>query len=204
MSAIAIGASRLRARARAPHPADLEPGSARMTVASNLGFPRIGHRRELKVALEQYWAGTLDEAGLEQAARSLRHAHWKLQAGLGISHIPSGDFSLYDHVLDTACMLGAIPPGYGFRGGPVSHATYFALARGARGTAAEAALGIAPGRPALEMTKWFDTNYHYMVPTLSAGQRFELTANRLRAQFDEAKAANLRTRPGAARPRELP
>ena len=104
-----------------------------------------------------------------EAAKSLRAAHWKWQGGLGISHVPSGDFSLYDHVLDTACMLGAIPDGYGWSGGAVSHCTYFALARGARGTAAEAAAGVLPGRPALEMTKWFDTNYHYMVPALSRG-----------------------------------
>jgi len=166
-----------------------------MTVASNLGFPRIGHRRELKAALEQFWAGTLDEAGLNQAATSLRARHWKLQAGLGISHVPSGDFALYDHVLDTACMLGAIPPGYGWSGGPVSLPTYFALARGSRGTAAEQAAGIAAGAPALEMTKWFDTNYHYLVPRLAAGQRFALTTNHPRAQFEEAKACNLRTRP---------
>ena len=166
-----------------------------MTVASNLGFPRIGRRRELKTALEQFWVGKLDAAGLEDAAAVLRTAHWKLQASLGISHIPSGDFSLYDHVLDTACMLGAIPPGYGWSGGPVSLATGFALARGARGTPDEREAGISPGLPALEMTKWFDTNYHYIVPSLSAGQNFALTSNRKLAHFNEAKAINLRTRP---------
>lgn len=166
-----------------------------MTVASNLGFPRIGRRRELKTALEQFWAGTLDEAGLDAAATALRARHWKLQAGSGISHVPSGDFSLYDHVLDTACMLGAIPPGCGWSEGPVSLPTYFALARGSRGTAAEQAAGIASGQPALEMTKWFDTNYHYLVPRLSAGQRFMLTVNRPLLQFREAAAFSLRTRP---------
>jgi 5-methyltetrahydropteroyltriglutamate--homocysteine methyltransferase len=166
-----------------------------MTVASNLGFPRIGHRRELKFALEQYWSGELDEAGLNEAARTLRARHWRLQVGHGISHVPSGDFSLYDHVLDTACMLGAIPPGYGWQEGPVSLASYFALARGSRGTAAEQAAGIQPGLKALEMTKWFDTNYHYLVPRLSAGQHFTLTENRPLAQFNEAGANALRTRP---------
>ena len=166
-----------------------------MTIASNLGFPRIGRRRELKTALEQYWSGELDEAGLRSAAAALRARHWKQQAGLGISHVPSGEFSLYDHVLDTACMLGAIPPGYGWSEGPVSLATYFALARGSRATAAEQASGISPGLPAMEMTKWFDTNYHYLVPRLSRGQRFSLTSNRLLAQFREAMTLPLRTRP---------
>jgi 5-methyltetrahydropteroyltriglutamate--homocysteine methyltransferase len=166
-----------------------------MTVASNLGFPRIGHRRELKTALERFWAGDLDQAGLDAAAAALRAKHWKLQNGLGISHVPSGDFALYDQVLDMACMLGAIPAGYGWSEGPVSLATVFALARGSRGTAAEQATGIAPGLPALEMTKWFDTNYHYLVPRLSAGQAFTVTANRALAAWQEAMALRLRTRP---------
>jgi 5-methyltetrahydropteroyltriglutamate--homocysteine methyltransferase len=166
-----------------------------MTVASNLGFPRIGRRRELKFALERHWAGELDEAGLLAEAGRLRAAHWSLQQGMGISHVPSGDFSLYDGVLDTACTLGAIPAGYGWQGGPVSLATLFALARGSRGTEAERAAGIRPGLPALEMTKWFDTNYHYLVPRLAAEQRFELTGNRALTQFQEALAAGTRTRP---------
>src|SRR5689334_16819456 len=166
-----------------------------MTVASNLGFPRIGARRELKFALEQFWSGELDETGLVNAARALRNRHWKLQTGHGISHVPSGDFSLYDHVLDTACMLGAIPPGYGWQDGPVSLSSYFALARGSRGTAMEKAAGIDAGLPALEMTKWFDTNYHYLVPRLTAEQRFTLTENRPLAQFREAAETPIRTRP---------
>ncbi len=167
-----------------------------MTVASNLGFPRIGARRELKFALERFWSGTLDETGLATAAKGLRNTHWKLQAGHGIGHTPSGDFSLYDHVLDTACMLGAIPPGYGWQDGPVSLPSYFALARGSRGTEAEHAAGIAPGSPALEMTKWFDTNYHYLVPRLSADQHFTLTENRPLVQFREALSdLSIRTRP---------
>jgi 5-methyltetrahydropteroyltriglutamate--homocysteine methyltransferase len=165
------------------------------TIASNLGFPRIGPRRELKVALEAFWAGALDEAELHAEAARLSAAHWRLQAGLGLDHVPSGDASLYDHVLDTACMLGAIPPGYGWEGGRVSLATYFALARGARGAPAEAAAGIAPGLPALEMTKWFDTNYHWLVPRLARDQRFELTENRPLAQFRAAQGLGIATRP---------
>ncbi|OJY76311.1 MAG: 5-methyltetrahydropteroyltriglutamate--homocysteine S-methyltransferase [Rhodospirillales bacterium 70-18] len=166
-----------------------------MTIASNLGFPRIGARRELKFALERHWSGELDAAGLLAQAQALRAHHWRLQQSLGISHIPSNDFALYDHVLDTACMLGVIPEGYGWQGGPVSLATSFALARGARGTEAERAAGIAGRRPALEMTKWFDTNYHYLVPRVTAAQRFQLTENRPLAAFREAEALGLRTRP---------
>jgi 5-methyltetrahydropteroyltriglutamate--homocysteine methyltransferase len=118
-----------------------------------------------------------------------------LQQGLGISHVPSGDFSLYDGVLDNACMLGAIPPGYGWNGGAVGLPTMFALARGSRNSPAEREAGIEPGLPALEMTKWFDTNYHYLVPRLIAEQRFELTGNRPLAMFQEALAAGQRTRP---------
>jgi len=166
-----------------------------MTIASNLGFPRIGARRELKTALESFWSDQLDKPGLDAVASELRRHHWKLQNGSGISHIPSGDFSLYDHVLDTACMLGAIPPGYGWTAGPVSTATLFALARGSRGTDAERAAGILPSQPALEMTKWFDTNYHYLVPRLTRETSFALTVNRPLAHFLEASALNLRTRP---------
>jgi 5-methyltetrahydropteroyltriglutamate--homocysteine methyltransferase len=156
-----------------------------MTIASTLGFPRIGARRELKTALERFWSGTIDEAALDATAKDLRARHWRAQVGSRISHVPSGDFSLYDHVLDTACMVGAIPPGYGWSEGPVSLNTYFALARGAHGET---------GSPALEMTKWFDTNYHYLVPQLHRAQRFTLTENRPLAQFREAAAQPLRTR----------
>ncbi|HEX2939491.1 MAG TPA: 5-methyltetrahydropteroyltriglutamate--homocysteine S-methyltransferase [Rhodopila sp.] len=166
-----------------------------MTVASNLGFPRIGQRRELKAALEQYWSGASDEVMLTDTATALRARHWKCQVNRGISHVPSGDFSLYDHVLDTACMLGAIPSGYGWSDGPVSSATYFALARGSRRTVREPDSSITPGLPALEMTKWFDTNYHYLVPRLSLDQRFCLTENRLLHQFQQAASRSIRTRP---------
>lgn len=165
-----------------------------MTIASNLGFPRIGRRRELKFALERYWAGGLDELGLLDLARDLRMRNWQLQKGHGISHIPSADFSLYDHVLDTACMVGAVPPGYGWSEGPVSLSSYFALARGVRGNREQPASG-REGLAALEMTKWFDTNYHYLVPQLHSAQRFTLTENRPLAQFKEARGMTRRTRP---------
>jgi 5-methyltetrahydropteroyltriglutamate--homocysteine methyltransferase len=164
-------------------------------VAANLGFPRIGRHRELKFALERHWRGEISEAALAAEAAGLRAEHWRLQAACGIAHVPSGDFSLYDGVLDTATMFGAVPPGYGWSGGPVGLATMFALARGSRGTAAERAAGIEPGLPALEMTKWFDTNYHYLVPRLTPGQRFMLTENRPLIFYREALAAGVTTRP---------
>ena len=165
---------------------------------ANLGFPRIGRKRELKFALEAYWAGRSDEATLLQVARDLRQRHWKLQQEHGIDVIPSNDFSLYDHVLDHAVMVGAIPDGYGWTQGPVSLQTYFSMARGERGSD-KADCGCAnhqgAGRAALEMTKWFDTNYHYLVPEFDSGQQFSLTENRPLDAFLEAKATGIHTRP---------
>ena len=132
-----------------------------MTITTaSLGFPRIGARRELKFALESYWAGKSGAEPLLETARGLRAKNWNLQKDKGIAVIPSNDFSLYDHVLDTAVMVGAIPDAYGWRGGPVDLDTYFAMARGSQG-GGHASCGHAEhghGVPALEMTKWFDTN----------------------------------------------
>ena len=97
---------------------------------ATLGTPRIGARRELKTALESYWSGKSDENALLATASALRAANWSRQQALGVTVIPSNDFSLYDHVLDMSVMVGAIPKGYGWTGGPVSLATYFAMARG--------------------------------------------------------------------------
>ncbi|MDB5374553.1 MAG: 5-methyltetrahydropteroyltriglutamate--homocysteine methyltransferase [Belnapia sp.] len=165
-----------------------------MTIAANLGYPRIGPRRELKTALEAHWAGTLPEAGLREVATSLRTASRRLQQGAGIGHIPAGDFALYDHVLETACALGAIPPGHGWAGeGPVSLATLFSLARGGSHEG-EGCCG-KHATAALEMTKWFDTNYHYLVPEFTAAQRFVPTANPWAEAVREGIAAGCRTRP---------
>jgi len=168
-----------------------------MTIAANLGYPRIGPRRELKSALEAFWAGRAGEEELLRAAAALRAGSRAVQQGAGIGHLPSGDFALYDHVLETACAFGAVPPGYGWPGeGPVSLETLFLLARGARGGAAGEGCGCASqGAAALEMTKWFDTNYHYLVPRLSAGTRFHLAHNRWAEAVREGLAANCRTRP---------
>lgn len=158
-----------------------------VTVAS-LGVPRIGLRRELKFALEDYWAGKSDVAALQSVAGHLRAEAWAQQKTLGIDILPSNDFSLYDHVLDTSVMVGAIPALYGWRGGEVPLDTYFAMARGSRGD-------TGGDLPALEMTKWFDTNYHYMVPEFSRGQSFSLASDKPLAMFREAKALGHHTRP---------
>ncbi|MBK1662632.1 5-methyltetrahydropteroyltriglutamate--homocysteine S-methyltransferase, partial [Paracraurococcus ruber] len=167
-----------------------------MTIAANLGYPRIGPKRELKAALEAFWAGTATEPELLAAAAALRAQARAVQQGSGINHIPAADFALYDHVLETACAFGLIPPGYGWAGeGPASLATMFALARGARGTEAERAAGIPGDAPALEMTKWFDTNYHYMVPRLSAALRPRLLDNRWARALREGLQQGTRARP---------
>ncbi len=159
-----------------------------MIAAANLGFPRMGRDRELKWALERHWRGVLDADGLLAVARDLRARHWRLQADRGFSRLPSGDFSLYDHVLDTAVTLGAVPQRFGVpfdlaTGGDDALARYFQMARG------------GPGVPALELTKWFDTNYHYLVPELSVDQRFAYASTVGRSQLQEAAELGITTRP---------
>jgi len=167
---------------------------------ATLGAPRIGPRRELKTALESHWAGKTDEAALLKTAAALRAANWARQKAQGVTVIPSNDFSLYDHVLDASVMVGAIPAVYGWSGGKVPLSVYFAMARGSQG--AEEALSCSheghdkgDGAPAQEMTKWFDTNYHYMVPEFAAGQRFELASLKAVDEYCEAKALGYQTRP---------
>jgi 5-methyltetrahydropteroyltriglutamate--homocysteine methyltransferase len=165
---------------------------------ATLGTPRIGPRRELKFALESFWAGKSTEQDLQKTAADLRAANWARQKSLGITVIPSNDFSLYDQVLDTSVMVGAIPKAYGWTSGPVPLATYFAMARGAQGEAAHASCGHAHhghGVVAQEMTKWFDTNYHYMVPEFSKDQTFALSSRKPIDEFEEAKALGHHTRP---------
>jgi 5-methyltetrahydropteroyltriglutamate--homocysteine methyltransferase len=164
---------------------------------ASLGFPRIGRHRELKFALEAYWSGKIAEDELIETARKLRAENWSLQRDRGITRIPSNDFSFYDHVLDTAVMVGAIPSAYGWKRGDVSLSTYFTMARGSQGDG-HADCGHAHhghGVPALEMTKWFDTNYHYMVPEVSEDQEFSLTSLKPVDHFLEAKALGIHTRP---------
>ena len=153
-----------------------------MARTALLGLPRVGPRRELKFALEAHWAGRLGADELRETARALRAASWQRAQAAGIDVIPSGDFSLYDHVLDTAWALGAIPPRFGDVDRD-SLADYFVLAR-----------GDADRRP-LEMTKWFDTNYHYLVPELGPDQDFALRAEHWTGPLAEATALGIATRP---------
>ena len=150
--------------------------------ASSLGFPRMGKRRELKFALEEYWSGQASEADLLATAQDLRKEHWQLQVDTGVGP-PSNDFSLYDQVLDMAVTLGAIPERFGHPTGPVTLPTYFAMARGSQQS------------PALEMTKWFDTNYHYVVPEFEPGMNFSLRSTKAVDEYLEARALGIETRP---------
>ena len=152
-----------------------------MTHTTYLGFPRIGRRRELKRALENYWRDG-NAIALLDTARELRQRHWQL-ASASAQTVAVNDFSLYDHVLDTAVLFDAVPDRYHplLRDDPL--AGYFAMARGNREL------------HALEMTKWFDTNYHYLVPELHAGQRFRLTVNKPLNEWLEARALGLDARP---------
>ena len=160
------------------HPPKTHPPKTRSTVH---GYPRQGHGRELKKAVEQYWAGATSSTDLLAAAARLRAQRLFELRDAGIDGICSNDFSLYDHVLDTAWMLGAVPTRHRVPGDDL--ATYFAMARGT----AE----VAP----LEMTKWFDTNYHYLVPELGPETTFAADARKPVSEFAEASQLGIATRP---------
>lgn len=152
-----------------------------MAVAHNLGFPRIGADRELKKALEAYWKGELDEQGLRQVGRQLRARHWQAQLDAGIELLPVGDFAWYDQVLSHSLMFGVIPQRFRPAEGQATLDTLFAMARGV-------ARSCCGGAQAQEMTKWFDTNYHYLVPEFSVDQQFQLSWTQLFEEVEEAKA----------------
>ncbi len=143
-----------------------------------LGYPRIGARRELKRATEDYWAGRIDAGRLREIAADLRRQAWQELSDAGLDTIPSNTFSLYDQVLDTTVLVGAVPERFAGMPDP-----YFEMARGAD--------GVAP----LEMTKWFDTNYHYLVPELGPGTRFRLDWSKPLAEYGEARRLGIETRP---------
>jgi 5-methyltetrahydropteroyltriglutamate--homocysteine methyltransferase len=175
--------------------------TARLPVqVATLGFPRIGPKRELKTALEAHWAGKIDAKELLAAASGLRGQAWARQRDLGADLIPSNDFSLYDHVLDTTAMVGAVPAIYGWAEDRVGLDTYFAMARGAQGERCEHGHAQVSGHgaqdvPAAEMTKWFDTNYHFIVPEFTADQTFRLASTKALHEYLEAKEQGIETRP---------
>jgi 5-methyltetrahydropteroyltriglutamate--homocysteine methyltransferase len=158
-----------------------------MAHSVNLGMPRIGPARELKRAVEAYWTGRLDADGLAAAARARRAANWAAQTEAGIDHIPSNDFSLYDQMLDACCLVGAVPPRFGGAHDHVDLTTYFAMARGTE----RDGHAVAP----LEMTKWFDTNYHHLVPEFGPDTTFRHASDKPVAEYREALALGIRTRP---------
>ena len=150
-----------------------------MITTHNLGFPRIGGKRELKFALEQYWSGAMNESALLETAAELRNQHWQYQTKM--NWMPVGDFSLYDHVLDTSFMVGNVPErAQSLPGNELDY--YFRAARGR----SNADLGATSCIHAAEMTKWFDTNYHYIVPEFSNTTRFCLNPHRLLEQVQQA------------------
>ncbi len=159
-----------------------------MSVHSTcLGYPRIGVARELKKFLEAFWSKKIAVEELLGTASELRRRHWSEMKSKKIDHIPSNDFSLYDHMLDMAVTVGAVPKRYQSISDPIVR--YFAMARGLQ----DKSVGL--DMAALEMTKWFDTNYHYIVPELASDQSFALDASKIVAEIEEARALGIETRP---------
>ncbi|MHC2070902.1 5-methyltetrahydropteroyltriglutamate--homocysteine S-methyltransferase [Bremerella sp. T1] len=157
-----------------------------MAMATNLGFPRIGARRQLKWLQEKYWKGSIGAEDLLSGAAEVRETNWKWQAEAGIDQLPVGDFSFYDHVLDWAQRVGAVPAAYRTPQLVSELDRYFAMARGTQKGA---------DLPALEMTKWFNTNYHYIVPEWTADQQFELNADAYLKEIAAAREIAADVRP---------
>ncbi|WP_133646134.1 5-methyltetrahydropteroyltriglutamate--homocysteine S-methyltransferase [Paraburkholderia flava] len=163
-----------------------------MATTHNLGFPRIGAKRELKFALESYWKGesSLDE--LKALGAQLRQRHWENQANLDLA--PVGDFAFYDQVLDMSFTLGNLPKRVqDFHGDTLDN--YFRVARGRSAKGADEHAACCGGVAAGEMTKWFDTNYHFIVPEFSAATEFRLDASRLLEQLAQARAQGVKAKP---------
>ncbi len=163
----------------------------------NLGYPRIGEHRELKKATEAYWHGRLSQEELEAAGSRLRRQNWARQQAAGIDLIPSNDFTFYDQMLDFTCLVGNVPPRFGWKGGEVGLETLFLMARGSRGEGQESCGQGCSHTPvfACEMTKWFDTNYHYLVPEFRADTRFSLAGDKVFREFEEARALGHKVKP---------
>ncbi|GAA0512812.1 5-methyltetrahydropteroyltriglutamate--homocysteine S-methyltransferase [Tatumella terrea] len=159
-----------------------------MTIQNHtLGFPRVGLQRELKKAQESYWAGKSSQQDLLETGRELRARHWQQQKDAGVDIVPVGDFAWYDHVLTTSLLLGNVPARHRNADGSVDLDTLFRIGRGRAPTGEPAA--------AAEMTKWFNTNYHYMVPEFTQGQSFKLTWTQLLDEVDEAQALGHKVKP---------
>jgi 5-methyltetrahydropteroyltriglutamate--homocysteine methyltransferase len=159
-------------------------------IAHNLGYPRVGNHRELKKACESFWAGKITADALRTAGQQIRRHNWQLQKEVGLQLTPSNDFSYYDQVLDTSLMVGAIPARYHqlLDGRPSEELTlYFAMARGYQHKAIDV--------PAMEMTKWFDTNYHYLVPEFTRHQSFLRYSDKAILEFEEARQMGIVTKP---------
>jgi 5-methyltetrahydropteroyltriglutamate--homocysteine methyltransferase len=161
-----------------------------------LGFPRMGAQRELKFALEKHWRGEIDSAALEAVGHELRRQHWALQRSAGLDFVTVGDFAYYDHVANHIQLLGCEPARFGFSGDEPELARYFTMARGVAGEhvhdatcgCSAGAAAADAGKPALEMTKWFDTNYHYLVPEFGPETSFRLASRRLLDEVAQARA----------------
>lgn len=167
-----------------------------MALAHTLGFPRIGADRELKKALEAYWKGDLDQDALKRVGQQLRASHWQLQKDAGIDLLPVGDFAWYDQVLTHSLTFGVIPERFDSArdaNGLPTLDTLFAMARGA--TASCCGGEHTKAQYAQELTKWFDTNYHYLVPEFSADQAFKLSWEQLFDEVDEARALGHNVKP---------
>lgn len=159
-----------------------------MIITHTLGFPRIGAQRELKQAVESYWAGKQTAQQLQQVGKDLRADHWQRQAKAGMTFVPVGDFAWYDHILEWSTLLGAVPARFAQKDTePVGLDTLFRMGRGRAPTGNPAA--------ACEMTKWFDTNYHYIVPELTPSQTFRIARESLFEQVQEAQAQGYAAKP---------
>ncbi|MFV8758687.1 5-methyltetrahydropteroyltriglutamate--homocysteine S-methyltransferase, partial [Yersinia enterocolitica] len=159
-----------------------------MTILNHtLGFPRVGLKRELKKAQESYWAGNSTQEELLNVGRELRARHWQQQQQAGVDLVPVGDFAWYDHVLTTSLLLGNVPERHQNADGSIDLDTLFRIGRGRAPTGTPAA--------AAEMTKWFNTNYHYMVPEFQQGQQFKLGWTQLLDEVDEALALGHKIKP---------
>jgi 5-methyltetrahydropteroyltriglutamate--homocysteine methyltransferase len=179
-----------------------------MVKTHNLGYPRIGEKRELKQATEAFWKGEVSEREIARTGADIRRTNWLKQQSAGIDLIPVNDFSFYDQTLDMSCLLGNVPPRFQWKGGQTDVNTVFTIARGTQGgaslveedaaTPAEDEKDCQTGKVstfASEMTKWFDTNYHYIVPEFHAGTKFALSSSKVFDEFAEAKALGINAKP---------